>query len=187
MIKLFVGGSPCTYWSIARRGGRETEPSGIGWELFQNYVIGLRKYKPDYFLYENNKSMAKAIRDKITEELGVEPILIDSALLSAQHRERLHWTNIPDVQQPEDRSIVLMDVLLWENIPDNLWYDSSVEWEWTGDEQGVVMMLKKPWLDSMRRVYSCHTDKSPTLTTCNGGHKKNTNDFKLFQMIMFFL
>lgn len=99
MIKLYMGGSPCTHWSIAQSKNRETEPSGLGWELFENYVIGLKKYQPDYFLYENNKSMAAAIREQITKELGVEPILINSALVSAQNRNRLYWTNIPEVSQ----------------------------------------------------------------------------------------
>lgn len=110
-IKLYIGGSPCTHWSIAQTKNRETEPSGLGWELFKNYVIGLKKYKPDYFLYENNKSMSPAIKEQITKELGVEPILINSALVSAQNRNRLYWTNIPEVKQPEDRGILLKDIL----------------------------------------------------------------------------
>lgn len=111
MMKLLLGGSPYTHWSIAQTKNRETEPSGIGWELFKNYKISLEKFKPDYFLYENNKSMSAAIREQITKELGVEPICINSALVSAQNRQRLYWTNIPGVGQPEDRGILLRDVL----------------------------------------------------------------------------
>lgn len=110
-LKLLLGGSPCTRWSIAQAKNRETEPSGIGWELFLNYKIALLKYKPDYFLYENNKSMSTAIRAQITRELGVEPIEINSALVSAQSRKRLYWTNIPSVELPEDRGILLRDIL----------------------------------------------------------------------------
>ena len=109
-MKLAIGGSPCTHWSIARK-GRETQPEGIGWELFDNYLIARDKFKPEYFLYENNKSMAGPIREQITAELGVEPILINSARVSAQSRQRLYWTNIPDVKQPEDRGIILRDIL----------------------------------------------------------------------------
>lgn len=105
-----MGGSPCTHWSIAQTKNRETEPSGLGWELFKNYAIGLNKYRADYFLYENNKSMSPAIKEQITKELGVEPILINSALVSAQNRNRLYWTNIPGVIQPEDRGILLKDI-----------------------------------------------------------------------------
>ena len=110
-MKLLIGGSPCTHWSIAQTKNRETEPEGLGWELFKNYLIALEKFKPDFFLYENNKSMAPAIRAQITRELGVEPILINSALVSAQNRQRLYWTNIPGVEQPEDLGILLRDIL----------------------------------------------------------------------------
>ena len=64
-MKLLIGGSPCTHWSIAQTKHRETEPSGLGWELFLNYLIAREKYRPDYFLYENNKSMSPAIRAQI--------------------------------------------------------------------------------------------------------------------------
>ena len=111
MLKLLIGGSPCTYWSIAQSKHRETEPSGLGWELFKNYLIAKDKYNPDYFLYENNYSMDNKIRDEITKQLGVEPIMINSALVSAQSRKRLYWTNIPNVQQPEDKGIMLNDIL----------------------------------------------------------------------------
>ena len=110
-MKLTIGGSPCTHWSIAKKQGRETEPEGQGWELFQNYKIALKKFRPEYFLYENNNSISAAIKERITAELGVEPILINSARVSAQSRQRLYWTNIPGVAQPEDRGIVLRDVL----------------------------------------------------------------------------
>lgn len=108
------------HWSIAQTKNRETEASGIGWELFLNYRIARDKYKPDYFLYENNKSMSPAIRTQITAELGVEPVLINSALVSAQNRQRLYWVGRrnPDgtysqvpVEQPEDRGILLRDIL----------------------------------------------------------------------------
>lgn len=111
MMKILMGGSPCTHWSIAQTKNRETEPKGLGWELFKNYLIALEKFKPDYFLYENNKSMSPAIREQITKELGVEPILINSAVVSAQNRNRLYWTNIPGVEQPENRGILLRDIL----------------------------------------------------------------------------
>ena len=119
-MKLLIGGSPCTHWSIAQTKNRETEASGIGWELFLNYRIARDKYQPDYFLYENNKSMSPAIRAQITAELGVEPVLINSALVSAQNRQRLYWVGRrnPDgtysqvtVEQPEDRGILLRDIL----------------------------------------------------------------------------
>lgn len=119
-MKILIGGSPCTHWSITQTKNRETEASGIGWELFLNYRIARDKYQPDFFLYENNKSMSPAIRAQITAELGVEPVLINSALVSAQNRQRLYWVGRrnPDgtysqvaVEQPVDRGILLRDIL----------------------------------------------------------------------------
>lgn len=115
-----IGGSPCTHWSIAQTKHRETTASGIGWDLFSQYLRALRTVKPQCFLYENNKSMSPAIRAQITAELGVEPVLINSALVSAQNRQRLYWVGRrnPDgtysqvaVEQPEDRGILLRDIL----------------------------------------------------------------------------
>jgi site-specific DNA-cytosine methylase len=110
-IKILIGGSPCTKWSIAQTKDRETTSSGEGWELFKNFVIAKEKFKPDFFLYENVKSMSNAIKEEITKHLGVEPYLINSALVSAQNRERYYWTNIENVPQPEDRGILLKDIL----------------------------------------------------------------------------
>ena len=119
-MKILIGGSPYTHWSIAQTKNRETEASGIGWELFLNYRIARDKYQPDFFLYENNKSMSPAIRAQITAELGVEPALINSALVSAQNRQRLYWAGKRNqdgtysqvaVEQPVDRGILLRDIL----------------------------------------------------------------------------
>lgn len=93
---LLIGGSPCTYWSIAKGSdNRETTPSGFGFDLFMQYVRALEEAKPKYFLYENNESMSDEIKNEITKRLGVEPIMIDSADFSAQIRKRYYWTNIP--------------------------------------------------------------------------------------------
>lgn len=111
MIKILIGGSPCTNWSIAQKNNRETTAEGIGWELFRNYLIAKEKFKPDFFLYENNKSAAQAIKDQISLELGVPLQYINSALVSAQNRQRFYAHNIPNVPQPEDRGILLRDIL----------------------------------------------------------------------------
>lgn len=126
-IDYIIGGSPCTYWSIAQKNNRETEASGMGWELFTQYVRAIHEAKPEYFIYENNKSMSNAIRESITETFGFEPICINSALVSAQNRQRLYWvgkrnsdgtySNV-DVKQPKDKGIILKDVL--NGLPDRL-------------------------------------------------------------------
>jgi len=108
---LLLGGSPCTYWSIAKK-GRETTPDGEGFRLFMEYVRALKQSECRYFLYENNYSIHKNIKAEITEYLGVEPIMINSALVSAQQRKRCYWTNIPNVTQPEDKGILLKDIIV---------------------------------------------------------------------------
>lgn len=110
MIKLLIGGSPCTHWSIAQKNNRETKPEGIGWELFRNYLIAKEKFKPDLFLYENNKSVAQSIKNRISTELDAPLMYINSALVSAQNRQRFYAFNWK-VDQPQDRGIVLADIL----------------------------------------------------------------------------
>ena len=107
---LLLGGSPCTYWSIAKK-DREVDCNGEGFRLFKEYVRALHESGCRYFLYENNYSVHQRIKDEITRVLGVEPIMINSALVSAQNRKRCYWTNIPNVVQPEDKGILLADVL----------------------------------------------------------------------------
>ena len=109
-VDLLLGGSPCTYWSIAR-GNREITSSGIGFDLFNQYIRAKNELKPTYFLYENNNSIHNDIKNEITKCLGVEPIMINSSLVSAQVRKRLYWTNIPNVKQPEDQDIILRDII----------------------------------------------------------------------------
>ena len=79
--------------------------------MFKNYLIAKEKFKPDYFLYENNKSAAQPIKNQISHELGVDLQYINSALVSAQNRQRFYAHNIPNVEQPEDRGILLKDIL----------------------------------------------------------------------------
>lgn len=110
MIKLLIGGSPCTHWSIAQSKNRETKAEGLGWELFLNFVIAKEKFKPDFFLYENNWSASKEIEDQIQKELDCELMRINSKLVSAQNRDRFYVFNW-DVKQPEDRGILLQNIL----------------------------------------------------------------------------
>ena len=107
---IVMGGSPCTFWSIAKS-NREVDKSGVGWKLFMCFVEAVRVISPRFFIYENVASMPHNIRAYITDELGVEPILINSALVSAQNRKRLYWTNIPHITQPDDKGIMLKDII----------------------------------------------------------------------------
>lgn len=152
-MKLLIGGSPCTHWSIAQTKNRETEASGIGWELFLNYRIARDKYKPDFFLYENNKSMSPAIRAQITAELGVEPVLINSALVSAQNRQRLYWAgkrnqdgtySQVDVEQPVDRGILLRDILESGIVWNEKAYTLRASHGPHGGPSSVIKTIKEP-------------------------------------------
>lgn len=107
-IDLLIGGSPCQDLSIAKkdRKGLEGDRSSLFWE----YLRIKRDLNPKWFILENVASMPKEAREVITREMGVEPVMIDAALVSAQSRKRLFWTNLP-VEQPADRGIVLKDIL----------------------------------------------------------------------------
>lgn len=105
-IDLLMGGSPCQSFSNAGKGEGFSGKSG----LFYEYLRLLREVKPKYFLLENVK-MKGLWRDVISQEMGVEPILINSSLVSAQNRERYYWTNIPGITQPQDKGILLKDIL----------------------------------------------------------------------------
>ena len=107
---LLIGGSPCTYWSVAKN-NREITPDGIGGQLFMQYVRALDESDCKWFLYENNYSIHKNIKAFISKQLGVEPIMINSARLSAQQRKRCYWTNIPNITQPVDKGLLVQDIL----------------------------------------------------------------------------
>lgn len=116
-----LAGFPCTKFSIAQKNDRETEPySGEGWLLFEQAWRAVCEAEPMYFLFENNKSMAKAVQQEISKIVGFDPILINSARVSAQNRQRLYWAGKRNpwggyskvrVDQPEDKGILLRDVL----------------------------------------------------------------------------
>ena len=106
-IDLILAGSPCQGFSFAGKQLAFDDPRSA---LFFEFVRILKECKPKYFLLENVK-MKKEFLDIISQQVGVEPILINSALVSAQNRQRYYWTNIPGVEQPEQRGVVLRDVL----------------------------------------------------------------------------
>lgn len=106
-IDLLIGGSPCTNLSMA---GNGQGLKGTQSKLFYEYARAIKEVCPKYFLLEN-VIMKKEWEEIITNILGVEPIEINSSLVSAQNRRRLYWTNIPNVTLPEDKNITLEDVL----------------------------------------------------------------------------
>jgi DNA-cytosine methyltransferase len=106
-IDLMFGGSPCQGFSFAGKRLNFDDPRS---KLFFEFVRLRDELKPKYFLLENVK-MKKEHEDVITEHMGVKPIRINSKLVSAQSRERLYWTNIPGIEQPEDKGILVKDII----------------------------------------------------------------------------
>ena len=109
-IHLLMGGSPCQGFSFAGKQLNFDDPRS---KLFFEFVRLKDELKPKYFFLENVR-MVKESQKVITDLLGVEPVFVNSALVSAQNRQRLYWTNIPGFVMPEDRGIVLADILEFE-------------------------------------------------------------------------
>lgn len=177
---LLIGGSPCTYWSIAKAGdNRETTSSGLGWELFMQYVRALREVKPKYFLYENNESMSDDIKNEITKQLGVEPIMIDSADFSAQIRKRYYWTNIPVKLDYQKSDLVLNDILYEHdyNVRDFRKYKDTVKW----NKENTICRYDSSGKGYYSQASRCRKPiiKSNTLTA-SGNDKNNIwiDDYK---------
>jgi len=107
-VDLLIGGSPCQNLCSC---GDKKGLDGVESKLFFDYVRALYETDTKWFLLENNATMTKENQDIITEIMGVEPIYINSNLLTAQDRKRLYWTNIPGIEQPEDRGLTLKDIV----------------------------------------------------------------------------
>ena len=106
-IDLIIGRSPCQGFSSSGKQLNFNDPRS---KLFFEYVRAIKECQPKYFLLEN-VVMKKEWQDIISSYLGVEPIEINSSLVSAQNRRRLYWTNIPNITLPEDKNIALEDIL----------------------------------------------------------------------------
>lgn len=169
LIDLLIGGSPCQDLSIAgTRKGLEGNRSCLFWE----FVRVLKTIKPRYFLFENVASMKCEDKEIITKTLGVEPICINSALVSAQTRKRLYWTNIPNVQQPENRGILLKDILESGIAPQNKSYCLTETYHKASFSDFVKKhtrtMIAEPALLQLPRGTNkggIKKDKAPTMTT----------------------
>ena len=206
-IDLILAGSPCQGFSFAGKQLNFDDPRS---KLFFEFIrivnnINTRKAqlgKPQVKFLLENVRMKKESQDVITKALGVEPILINSALVSAQNRNRLYWTNIPNVTQPQDKGIVLSDIL--EDLP----FDEPPNYlkgKWCGRVRGdlvksvdddkahcltasmwkgqipTFVKSKKPiqvGVASDIKGYDIikrvysPQGKSPTLTTMQGGHRE---------------
>lgn len=143
-IDLLMGGSPCQGFSFAGKQLNFIDPRS---RLFFEFVRLLEEINPKYFLLENVK-MKKEYQDIISRYMGVEPIEVNSSLVSAQNRRRLYWTNIPNIIQPKDKGILLKDIVL-------------------DDVEPIALHnLYGGFNEKSVRVFE---DKSPTLRTAAGG------------------
>lgn len=136
-IDLLIGGSPCQDLSIALRNRKGLY--GDRSSLFFRYVDILRTIKPQYFLFENNFRMPEAAKVEITNQLGVHPIMINSALVSGQNRKRYYWTNIPVSKLPDDKGIVIKDIIyddsymvIHDAIVDGIKTKNYIKWDKSG-------------------------------------------------------
>lgn len=169
-IKLLYGGSPCQNLSqavinnIKHNKGLQGEKSS----LFYEYLRVLTETNPKYFLLENVGGMSNENRDLISDAMGVNAIMIDSNLLSAQDRRRYYWTNIPFERNIKDLGIVLEDIVQdAEEVDDEFWYDK--EFIYNGDDAKVQATLQLNGHDILKRVNNLN-NKCATLTCCRGGN-----------------
>ena len=174
-LRLLIGGSPCTFWSISQSPDkREVTNEGMGWELFQNYVIAKEKFNPDFFLYENNESISKLIQSEIEKSLGVNLLHINSAALSAQTRHRIYGTNIQVDSALEDRNIKVKDILDYGFHKENL--ISEVKFNDRDDTKNNNKLVRIGTIGKGgqgERVYSIN-GKSCTLSANGGGRGAKT-------------
>ena len=172
---ILIGGSPCQDLSVYKTSSAE------GWQglngekskLFFHYVRALKEANPKYFLLENVASMSKESADIITEILGVEPIFINSAWISAAERERLYWTNIPQLQQLERRDVCLADIVLpADEVPEKYWYKDR-PFEYNGDDKKVqCTMLGSGFMRNTREVYNLKSKANTLLCDGGGGNRQ---------------
>lgn len=170
-IDLVIGGSPCQDLSVYKfdRGdvkGLEGKKSS----LFYHYERILKHVNPKYFLLEN-VPMQKEWEDIITELLDVEPIIINSNLVSAADRKRMYWTNIPGVTQPKDKGIFIRDIIIpSEQVPEKYWYNKP--FIYNGDDKKVQCTLDINGHRNMKEVYNMNGKCNTLLADGDGGNRQ---------------
>jgi site-specific DNA-cytosine methylase len=170
-IDLLIGGSPCQDLSVYKydRGdvkGLEGKKSS----LFYQFERILEHVKPKHFLLEN-VPMEKEWQDIITELLGVDPILINSNLVTAADRKRLYWTNIPNVAQPEDKGVIIKDIIVpSDQVPEKYWYNKP--FTYNGDDRKVQCTLEIRGHRNMKEVYNINGKCNTLLADGDGGNRQ---------------
>lgn len=162
-IDLFVGGSPCQGFSSSGKGLNFDDSRS---KLFFEYVRLLNECKPKYFLLENVR-MKKEWQDVISKYVDVEPVLINSNLLSAQFRQRLYWTNIQGVEQPQDKELVVRDII---EIKDEKEFQYIDNWDSQSRKYSpnVVYFDWRIPMDCSQYRLASYLDGKGTCVTCMG-------------------
>jgi len=175
VVDLLVGGSPCTDLSVAKtnRKGLEGSRSKLFWEFVRIW----KETKPKWFILENVASMSVKDKDIITATLGVNPVMINASLVSAQTRKRLFWTNIPIVGLPSDRGIMLKDILQKEDDVDKSCYMNGKFTKSESKTSHQVGHIGKT-NGQANRVYDVN-GKSITLTANGGGSGAKTGLYQI--------
>lgn len=185
-VDLIIGGSPCQGFSIAGKGLNFNDERSKLFFVYVDILNYIKQINPNVkFLLENVK-MKKEFSDAISEILNCKPVEINSALVSAQNRKRLYWTNIGEIQQPEDKEIYLKDIL--ENgfvdrekslcVTSTYFKGGNLQHYFEKHKRQVVFnsplqvgIADIKGMDCIKRVYDIR-GKAPTLTTCGGGHRE---------------
>ena len=192
-IDMLIGGSPCQGFSVAGKMKGSSTKCGIDVTsleqylelkeaefefegqsyLFWEYVRLLRLIKPKYFFLENVRVTKKWL-PMFNEAVGVDEYFINSALVSAQNRQRYYWTNLPNLTQPKDKGIVIADIL--EDEVDEKYYlnkDVTMKLLSKCSVDGLhhIADIDLKGHDLIKRVYSIE-GKSPTLNCCTGGNRE---------------
>lgn len=176
-IDMIIGGSPCQDLSAYKYDRGDVKGlEGSKSSLFYYYLEAIKTIKPKYFLLEN-VPMEPQWKDIITEELGVEPILINSNLVCAADRKRLYWTNIPNVTQPQDKGIILQDIVLpFNKVPLKYWYLKP--FIYNGRHRKVeCTLLQMKGQRNMKEVYNLRGKCNTLLCDGDGGNRMK----KVFQ------
>lgn len=170
-IDLIIGGSPCQDLSNYKYDRGEVKGlEGDKSSLFYYFVKAIRTIKPKYFLLENVATMQQKWADIISKELGVKPIRIESALVSAAERHRLYWTNIPVNTLPQDKHLCLKNILLPESeIPEKYWY-KKYPVNFYGEDKKVCAIIQLNGHRQTKEVYSPNFKCNTLLCDGNGGN-----------------
>lgn len=171
-IDMIIGGSPCQDLSNYKYDrGEVSGLDGAKSGLFYDYIRILKYIKPKYFLLENVASMEDKWKNLMSEIIGVEPIMINSSLLCAAERKRYYWTNIPNVTQPNDKGIMLKDIVLdSQEVPDKYWYKNKYPITVHDGDVKVKATIHLNGHRQSKEVYNLNHKCNTLLCDGNGGN-----------------